>query len=46
VRRLLGHASIRTTVDFYAGLEHSESFKRYDAILDQYREEPDHATSR
>ncbi len=46
VRQLLGHASIRTTVEFYTGLEHAESFRRYDAILDQYRAEPDHAGSR
>jgi integrase len=39
VRQLLGHASIETTITFYTGLEHAESFKRYDAILDDYRSE-------
>jgi site-specific recombinase XerC len=39
VRQLLGHKSLQTTIDFYTGLEHTESFKRYDAILDRYRPE-------
>ena len=37
--------AIDVGVDFYTVLEHAESLKRYDAILDQYREEPDHAAS-
>lgn len=39
VRQLLGHKSIKTTVEFYTGLEHIESFRRYDDILDRYRDE-------
>jgi hypothetical protein len=36
VRQLLGHKSIRTTVDFYVGLEQEHSFRRYDEILKSY----------
>ncbi|MBM3552364.1 MAG: hypothetical protein FJX45_11485 [Alphaproteobacteria bacterium] len=39
VRQLLGHKSIRTTVDFYVGLEQEHSFKRYDEILKSYSHE-------
>lgn len=37
VRQLLGHKSVVTTVAFYTGLEHDQSFRRYDDILDRYR---------
>jgi hypothetical protein len=36
VRQLLGHKSIKTTVEFYVGLEQEHSFKRYEAVLDSY----------
>lgn len=42
VRQLLGHRSIKTTIEFYTGLEHAESFRRYDDILDRYRDESSH----
>jgi site-specific recombinase XerD len=38
VRQLLGHKSLKTTIDFYTGLEHAESFRRYDKILERHRE--------
>jgi site-specific recombinase XerD len=37
VRQLLGHKSLQTTIDFYTGLEHAESFRRYDEILERHR---------
>lgn len=43
VRQLLGHKSIRTTVDFYVGLEQEHSFRRYDEILRSYGPEVEHA---
>ena len=43
VRQLLGHTSLQTTVAFYTGLEHAEAFKRYDAMLDDYRARGDDA---
>lgn len=33
VRQLLGHKSIKSTIEFYTGLEQIENFKRYDEIL-------------
>ena len=39
VRQLLGHRSLATTIAFYTGLEHADSFRRYDEVLDGYREE-------
>lgn len=42
VRQLLGHQTIETTVAFYTGLEHEQSFRRYDDILDRYRCERTH----
>jgi site-specific recombinase XerD len=38
VRQLLGHKSLKTTIDFYTGLEHAQSFRRYDEILERHRE--------
>jgi site-specific recombinase XerD len=38
VRQLLGHKSLRTTIEFYTGLEHAASFRRYDEILESHRE--------
>ena len=35
VRQLLGHKSIKTTVEFYTGLEEASTFRRYDEILDR-----------
>jgi site-specific recombinase XerD len=43
VRQLLGHKSLATTIAFYTGLEHADSFRRYDQVLDSYRD-TDHAT--
>ena len=40
VRQLLGHKSLKTTIDFYTGLEHAQSFRRYDEILERHREGP------
>lgn len=39
VRQMLGHKSIKTTIEFYCGLEQQDAFKRYDAVLDVYRRE-------
>jgi integrase len=39
VRQLLGHKSLKTTIDFYTGLELEDSFRRYDEILESHREE-------
>jgi integrase len=39
VRQLLGHKSLKTTIDFYTGLEHADAFRRYDEILESHREE-------
>ena len=39
VRQMLGHKSIKTTIEFYCGLEQQDAFKRYDAVLDLYRSE-------
>jgi site-specific recombinase XerD len=39
VRRLLGHGALGTTVGFYTGLEHADAFRRYDQVLDRYRQE-------
>ncbi|GGH18924.1 hypothetical protein GCM10007036_21420 [Alsobacter metallidurans] len=39
VRVLLGHKSIRTTVSFYCAIEQEDAFRRYDALLDSYRQE-------
>jgi site-specific recombinase XerD len=38
VRQLLGHKSLKTTIDFYTGLEHAQSFRRYDEILERHRD--------
>ena len=35
VRQLLGHKDIRTTINFYVGLEEDAAFKRYGAILER-----------
>ena len=35
VRQLLGHKDIRTTVNFYVGLEEDAAFKRYGQILER-----------
>lgn len=43
VRQLLGHKSIQTTISFYVGLEEADAFRRYDLILDGYRQGEDHA---
>jgi integrase len=39
VRQLLGHKSIRTTTQFYTGLETADAFRRFDEILDKLRTE-------
>ena len=43
VRQLLGHKSIQTTISFYVGLEEADAFRRYDLILDGYRQTEAHA---
>jgi integrase len=37
-RLILGHKSIDTTVRAYCGLEQSDALRRYDALIDRYRE--------
>jgi hypothetical protein len=37
VRRMLGHKSLQTTIDFYAGLETTAAVNRYNDILAGYR---------
>lgn len=43
VRRLLGHKSIDTTIQSYAGLETIGAARRYDTIIHDLRNEPDDA---
>jgi integrase len=38
VRLLLGHKSLATTVRAYCGLEDSDAFRRYDQLMDSYRQ--------
>jgi integrase len=38
VRQLLGHKSVKTTIDFYLGLEQHAAFKRYDAVIASHLE--------
>jgi integrase len=38
VRLLLGHKDLATTVQYYCGLEQADAFRRYDALLDQFRQ--------
>lgn len=35
VRQLLGHKSLRITVDFYTGLEQADAVRRCDRVLDE-----------
>jgi integrase len=45
VRRLLGHRNIRTTVNFYCGLETIHATEAFGRIIEQYvKFEPEHAT--
>ena len=44
VRQLLGHKDIRTTINFYVGLETQDSFKRLDKVMDRHRGEEPHAS--
>ena len=44
VRQLLGHKDIRTTINFYVGLETQDSFKRLDKIMDRHRGEEQYAS--
>lgn len=37
VRRVLGHKNIRTTINFYAGLDSRQAVDHYDSIIDQRR---------
>jgi site-specific recombinase XerD len=39
VRQLRGHKSIATTLGFYVGLEEEDAFRRYDEVIDAYRQE-------
>jgi len=34
VHQMLGHKSIKTTIEFYCGLEQQDAFRRYDAVLE------------
>jgi hypothetical protein len=37
VRLILGHKSLKTTVEHYCGLEQSDAMRRYDELIAQYR---------
>ena len=37
VRRLLGHKSINTTLEFYAGMEAIDAFRLYDRLIAERR---------
>jgi integrase len=37
-RLLLGHKDISTTTRYYCGLEQADALRRYDALIDRYRE--------
>ena len=37
VRRLLGHKSMQTTINFYAGLEATAAINRYNDVLAGFR---------
>jgi integrase len=37
VRLLLGHKSLNTTTQYYSGLEQADALRRYDALIDSYR---------
>jgi integrase len=37
VRRLLGHKSIETTIQFYAGMEATEAVRHYDSLISELR---------
>jgi site-specific recombinase XerC len=39
VRLLLGHKSLSTTIQFYCGLERADAIRRYDALIDRYRQQ-------
>jgi len=39
IRRLLGHKSIKTTTEFYADQETETAYRRYDALMDKYRDD-------
>jgi hypothetical protein len=41
VRRLLGHKSLQTTINFYAGLEGAAAVKRYHNVIAPYQVAPD-----
>lgn len=46
VRQLLGHRSLRTTIEFYVGLEQAHSFRRYDEIVQSFSDRgPSHAAA-
>ena len=40
VRRLLGHSSIATTTNFYAGSETAAAVRHYDEVVLRLRERP------
>jgi integrase len=37
LRLLLGHKDISTTIQFYCGLEQADALRRYDALINRYR---------
>ena len=41
MRRLLGHRSIQTTIDFYAPLETADAVRHYDRTILALKDEPD-----
>ena len=40
VRRMLGHRDIRTTINFYAGMETVAAARRYEAVIDELLKVP------
>ena len=36
-RLILGHQDLRTTTQYYCGLEQADALRRYDALIDRYR---------
>ena len=40
-RLILGHKSIATTVKAYCGLEQADALRRYDALIDRQRKQPE-----
>ena len=41
VQLLLCHKTLNTTVKFYSGFEQADALRRYDALIDRYRTDPE-----